>query len=394
MRDLTTFNFESVDNGRIASKSNSNKLTNIVTSIGNIKSNIPAKIKSRCSVDSILSGAVSSIESCKTSCDNISNLCEQMINLYKSIDYSTSEEIMKAFSQSLLLFDLGFLSLEDLKNLYERDLYAYDKDGKYVKASYEMILGITGILPIVSVPLGGGNDKFGYFVVDPVNGTKTRVFGDFAYRLQASVNVLGDLGIHIPLGGGYNPDHRNPDSLHRKGLAHDFDTGHAVNINYNNGADMVTIRQENVAISESANNVFYNTIDCSVDKMLAGHDYNRGLYAKIPDGTEIPEKYQKYIVTDLNNVVQSNDVLDSTPTASNISLVSIEGNFVDMNKLYADAGLRMNRPIDDWPSGWNDYEAHHVEIIPDYKTYPTGTMLSDYEAKQYGEIAETLNNLN
>jgi hypothetical protein len=77
MKDLTTFNFESVDNGRLASKDNSNKLINIADSIKSIKLNIPAKIASRCSAGSILSGAASSVETCKTSCDNVSNLCEK-----------------------------------------------------------------------------------------------------------------------------------------------------------------------------------------------------------------------------------------------------------------------------------------------------------------------------
>ncbi len=398
MRDLTTFNFESVDNGRIASKDNGNKLLNIADSIRSIKLNIPAKIANRCSASSILSGAASSVESCKTSCDNVSNLYEKMISLYKDIDYSTSEEIMKAFSQSLLLFELGFITLDNLKNLYEKKLYTYDEKGKYVEVTYDMLLNMKGKFPISARPLGGGNKVSGYTVLDPVTGLHIKSNGNFAWRFQGVINVLSNLGIHVPIVGGINQNHNNPGSLHRKGFAADYGTGNSININYNNGSDIVTIRQNKTAVSESAYNVFYNTIDCTPEEMIYNKNISSGCYAKIPEGTIVPEQYEKYIVNNLTNVVQSNDVTVSSPSASNLSLVSIEGTFVDMDKLYADAGLQRVPPIVDWPKSWNDYEAHHVELIMNETEFPrlfdsTGTLLNDVEAEQCSEILDVLHNL-
>lgn len=404
MNDLTVFNFDSVDNGKAQTQNSGNRLTDISNSISSIKSNISAKIASRCGAASALSGAISTIDGCKQICTDISSLCDRMLELYKNVDYSMTGEIMKAFDQSLLLFELGFLTLEDLQNLYQKKFYAFDENGRYVEATPEMMADIYSKLPFLAAPLGGRRGKEEYMVVDPITGASTRLQADCAFRFQAVVNILSECGIHVPLGGGWNKNHKNPHSYHVEGLAHDFDTGHSININYNDGANEVTLRQYDdetklsIVIQDSSSNVFYNTIDCSIDKMLEGHDYNRGLYAKIPAGTEIPEKYQKYIVNDLNNVVQSTDVLQGQPNKDNLSLVSIDGQFVDMEALYADAGMEMNRPLDIWPSQWTDYEAHHVQMIKDDTVYPrlyddTQNVVSEYEALQYLQINAKLQTL-
>jgi hypothetical protein len=225
----------------------------------------------------------------------------------------TSEEIMKAFNQSLLLFELGFITLDDLKNLYDKKLYTYDENGKYIEVTYDMLLNMKGSFPISAKPLGGGNEVSGYTVLDPITGLHIKANGNFAWRFQGVISILSTLGVHVPIMGGINQNHQNPDSLHRIGFAADYGTGNCININYNNGSDTVTIRQNRTAVSESAYNVFYNTIDCTTDEMISNKDISSGCYVRIPEETVIPKQYEKYVVNNLTNVVQVKRLYVSGP---------------------------------------------------------------------------------
>lgn len=407
LKDLTILNFDSVDNSRVETSNNSSKLDLLISNINSVKDSIPAKL-SGSGASGMLGSAISILEEANTSCKNISDLYDTIIELYKKSDYEASSEIMSAFNQSLLLYQLGFLSLEDLENLYLKTLYTYDESGNMVELDYDLLKGIYDSMPLTAAPLGDDLSGGFHIVLDPFNGSSTKVDDAFAFRLQAVVNVLGALGIHVPLGCGFNPNSENSFSKHRRGLAMDWDTGHAININYNEGSDTVTIRQYidgegSREVSESSSNVFYNTVSCSIDEWLKCPEgksvpYERGLYAKIPNGVEIPEEYKKYVVTDLDNVIQSNNVLNGPGNENNV-FVSIKGDFVDMNKLYEAAGMQQGVPGDTWPREWTNYEAHHVELITDdYSKIPKvynsdGSILSDPEVSQCYEIAGVLESL-
>lgn len=408
MKDVTTLNFESVDNGRVQTKNSSNKLKNVVDSINNVKINIPYKLESRCQASSALGEVTSMIDLDKSICESISSLLDGILYLYKNIDYAVSSEIMKAFSQSLLLYELGFISLEDLENMYSKPLYVNNENGKMVPLNYDKLVSLYDILPIKAEPGGGASSDYNiYYVKDPLTGERAKLCGEFAFQFQAVVNVLTNLGIHIPPTGGGLED-QGPNSYHTIGYANDWDTGHAINIYYNNGAEKVIIRQRignvSVAVEESAYNVLYNTSNVPIGKLLsAGLTKDQtGLYAKIPDGTVIPEEYQKYIVNGLDNVIQCNDVtaFGGTPKADNITFISVDGNFVDMDKLYADAAMTRSDPIGTWPQDWLSFEAHHVEaysgndVIRYEKVYDsTGSVISETELRNYYDIQSTINGL-
>ena len=404
IKDFTILNFDSVDNGRVQSSNSGSKLDAIVDAIAGVKNGIPSKL-SGSGADSTLSAAISAIGAAKESCKNLSELYDQIIELYKNIDYETASDIMAAFNQSLLLYELGFLSLEDLQNLYEKNLYTYDEDGNLVEINHEILEGIRDDMLLYAEPLGANLSGGLCIVLDPTTGASTKVDEAFGVRLQAVVNIFSELGIHVPLGCGYNPNSENSFSKHRRGLAMDWDTGHAININYNNGDDIVLIRQKGKETTESAYNVFYNTPECSIEEFLTCPNgksipYEKGLYAKIPEEIDIPEKYQKYVVNGLSNVIQSTDVTDGTPSAKNLSFVSIDGKFLDVNKIYADAGIQAGVPGDTWPGGWTNYESHHVELITDDYTKrqgiynSDGIKLTDSEVNQYHEIAQILDSMN
>lgn len=406
MEGTTSLNFASVDNGRVLTKNSGDKIKNIVDSISSVKNNIPYKLESRCHAGSTLAEVISTLDLDKTVCESISGLLDNILELYKNIDYATSSEIMKAFSQSLLLFDLGFISYEDLQNIYAKPLYVTDENGKMVPLTYDMMVGLYNILPIKADPLGGASSTYNvFFVEDPLTGKRAKLCGEFAFQFQAVVNILTDLGIHIPPTGGGLVD-QGANSYHTIGYANDWDTGHSINIYYNNGAETVIIRQFNgeksIAVTESAYNVFYNTSSVPIDRLLSPNltEEDTHLYARIPPGTVITEEYQKYVVNGLDNVIQCNDVLVKNPSANNITYVSIDGNFVDVDKIYTDAAMTRSGPIGSWPQDWVSFEAHHVEaysgneVVRYEKVYDsTGSAVSETELRNYYQIQSTLNGL-
>lgn len=173
--------------------------------------------------------------------------------------------------------------------------------------------------------------------------------------------------------GGLVVEGKPDGSNHKTGRAYDILTTLGVRLKYNNDGT-VTMAQWNSDTGRtetklvSGYDVFYVTCDVPIEDIYNTRDFKTRAYVKIDLNTVIPPELQKYIVRNLDNVLEVDDVTKSHPDAAGMHYTKADGIFLDYTALMEDYGWEAISPVTTWTTSERTFQSlewHHFQNTND-----------------------------